>query len=65
MKLREGNVFTGVWLSTRGLPSHNAMGQTPPLLADLPLDRHLLIVTPEYGQQAGGMHPTEMHMFMF
>ena len=52
-KLREGNVFTHVRLSTGGgsLPSHNAMGQADPY--------------PRYGQPAGRMHCTGMHTCSF
>ena len=63
MKLREGNVFTGVY-PQGSLPSHNDFidrqtplyRQTPP-----PLGQEAELPSPANGQQVGGRHPTGMH----
>ena len=59
-KLQEGNVFTCVCLSTRGLSSHNAMGLAEPLYRQTsPSEGGPL---PQYSQPVGGTHPTGMHI---
>ena len=66
-KLGQGNVFTGVCLSTGGVLPQCMLGyHHPPPGADPPgPGRHHppRKQTPEYGLRAAGTHPTGMHSF--
>ena len=55
-KLGQGNIFTGVCLSTGGGSASVHAGIYPPG-ADTPPRKQ----TPAYGQRAAGTHPTGMH----
>ena len=58
-KLGQGNIFTGVCLSTggeKGCLPQCMLGYTPPDQADPPGKQ-----TSAYGQRAAGTHPTGMH----
>ena len=55
--LGQGNVFTGVCLSTGGLPIPPHWMQTKPPQRQTPW---MQTFPPVYGQQAGGTHPTGM-----
>ena len=61
-KLGQGNIFTGVCLSTGGGLPQCMLGYTPPGADTPPRSRHPPPKqTPAYGQRAAGTHPTGMH----